>query len=206
MKILIGLLAILSVSSSAYAYYDVLDTGKIIPTGKYRAIVGPQFITSGENDGSNVSGKFDAGIGESTTIRGSVGFGQDELFYTGLFLKYVPFPDFENQPALGLIGGFNFARESVDHEQQEVLSLRFAPLASKDFDTDIGVVTPYASLPISIAFQDGHTIYPVQLVGGAEFKPFSWENVSFMGEMGLKLNKAFSYVSLSVVFEFEDEK
>lgn len=182
-----------------------MDTGKIVPTGKYRAIVGPQFITTGDNDGTNISGRFDAGVGESTTMRGLVGFGQDDFAYGGLFAKWVPYPDFENQPAIGFIAGGTYGRESVGNETEDVLSLKFAPLVSKDFDTDIGVLTPYASLPISVAFVDGDTIYPVQLVGGSEFKPFNWENVSFMGEVGIKMNKAFSYISLAVVFEFADD-
>lgn len=198
-------LAFVLISSQAHAYYDVLDTGKIVPSGKYRAIVGPQFITTGENDGTNFSGIFDAGIGESTTLRGFAGFGNDELFYTGALVKYVPFPDFENQPALGFIGGVVFARETVGNEKEEVLSLRFGPIASKDFETEIGLITPYASLPLNVAFVDGHTIYPVQLVGGAEFKPYSWESVSFMSELGIKVNKAFTYVSVAIVFEFSDD-
>ncbi|WP_289445200.1 hypothetical protein, partial [Klebsiella pneumoniae] len=84
--------------------------------------------------------------------RGLVGVGSDEFFYTGLFVKYVPFPDTEDQPALGLIGGATFGREEVSLEKEEVLTLRVSPLLSKDFETDIGLVTPYASLPISAAF------------------------------------------------------
>jgi hypothetical protein len=153
------LLALLFSFSSAHAYYSVMDTGKIIPTGKYRIIAGPQFITTGHNDGTNISGRFDAGVGESTTLRATAGGGNGDLFYTGLFAKYIP---------------------------------------------DVGLVTPYVSLPISIAFADGDTIYPVQLVGGAEFKPYSWENVSFIGELGVKINKAFTYIALGVSFEFSD--
>lgn len=196
---------LLMFSTGAQAYYATLDTGKIVPTGKYRALLGPQFITSGENDGTNFSARFDAGVGESTTLRGLVGVGSDDFFYTGLFVKYVPFPDTDEQPALGIIGGATFGREEFSGEKKEVLTLRVSPLISKDFETDIGVVTPYGSLPISTAFVNGTTIYPVQLAGGAEFKPYSWQNVSFMAEAGLKLNKAFSYVSLAVVFEFADK-
>lgn len=204
MKI-IALLALLFSVSTANAYYAIMDTGKIVPTGKYRVIAGPQFITTGENDGMNVSGRFDAGIGESTTLRALLGGGNGgDLFFTGLFAKYVPYPDFENQPALGFIGGFTYGRETYSRETEDVLSVKFAPLASKDFETNIGLLTPYVSLPISVAFVDGSTIYPVQLVGGSEFKPYSWENVSFMGELGVKLNKAFTYVAFSVVFEFDD--
>lgn len=207
MKLLLMLLmfSFLTFSYRAQAYYATMDTGKIIPTGKYRAILGPQFITSGENDGTNFSGRFDAGISDSSTLRGLVGVGSDEFFYTGLFVKYVPFPDTEDQPALGLIGGATFGREEVSLEKEEVLTLRVSPLLSKDFETDIGLVTPYASLPISAAFVNGKTVYPVQLAGGAEFKPYTWENISFMAEAGLKVNKAFSYISLAVVFEFAEK-
>ncbi len=200
-----GLLVALFFSfSTAQAYYSVMDTGKIVPTGKYRIIAGPQFITTGENDGVNIAGRFDAGVSESTTIRATAGAGNSDLFYTGLFAKYVPFPDFENQPALGFIGGITYARENIGSENEDVLTMRFSPIASKDFETDIGLVTPYAALPISIAFADGGTIYPVQAVGGAEFKPYSWENVSFIGELGIKINKAFTYVAFGVIFEFSD--
>lgn len=192
-------------TTNAQAYFSVMDTGKIIPTGKYRAIIGPQFILSGDNEGVNASGRFDAGIGESTTLRGLVGVGDDSMFYGGASIKYIPFPDFESQPALGVFGGLTFASLKVGSKTEEALTVRVGPLVSKDFETDIGLLTPYGALPLSVTFVDGDTIYPVHLVGGADFKPYNWENVSFMAEVGMKLNKAFSYIALAVSFEFADD-
>ncbi len=199
------MLSIVFLGINSHAYFSVMDTGKIVPSGKYRAIIGPQFVLSGDNEGVNASGRFDAGIGESTTLRGLVGVGEDSMFYGGASVKYIPYPDFENQPALGVFGGLTFASLKVGTKTKEAVTLRAGPLVSKDFETDIGLVTPYGSLPISVTFVDGDTVYPVHLVGGAEFKPYNWENVSFMGEIGMKLNKAFSYIALAVSFEFSDD-
>lgn len=201
---LVALVALLFSFSTANAYYAIMDTGKIIPSGKYRVIAGPQFITTGENDGTNISGRFDAGVGESTTLRLLAGGGTSDLFYSGLSVKYIPYPDFENQPAIGFTTGITYAKETVSRENEDVLTIRFAPLVSKDFETDIGLLTPYGALPLSLTLANGDTHYPVHFAAGTEFKPYSWEGVSFMAELGAKLNKAFNYVSLAVVFEFDD--
>ncbi|MDX9731954.1 MAG: hypothetical protein RBT63_09300, partial [Bdellovibrionales bacterium] len=49
-----------------------------------------------------------------------------------------------------------------------------------------------------------NTFVPFQLVGGAELRPLEMKNWSYFGELGLNLNKSFSYVSLAVAYRFED--
>jgi hypothetical protein len=123
-----------------------------------------------------------------------------------LFYKWVPIPDYEKQPAVGLMSGFLYSRQGWQHEQRDVLDFRVHPIISKQMETDIGLFTPYGSLPLGVTFVKGTSVFPVQLVGGTEFKPYSWENISFFAELGLDVHDAFSYIEFAAAFYFDETK
>jgi len=184
--------------SNANAYFSTLDTGRVIQPGQYRALLEPQIIFN-RYDGFNLIGHFDTGVTEDQSVRGTLGFGEVG-FQLGASYKWIPFPDAATQPAIGGIAGVSFAR--ID--DKTAFSLRFAPLASKSFETEIGDLTPYASLPIGVTTYDGETLIPVQLAVGSEWKTLNFQNLKFMAELGLNLNEAFSYISAAITYEFND--
>ncbi|MCM2280997.1 MAG: hypothetical protein NDI61_04035 [Bdellovibrionaceae bacterium] len=186
------------VPTTAQAYFSTMDTGEVTQPGHYRTILEPQFILN-KYDGVNLIGRFDTGLADDKAVRAIVGFGEVD-FQLGAFYKWIPFPDSEGQPAIGGSAGVLYGRAGDETE----LSLRFHPLVSKHFETEIGDLTPFVSLPLGITTRDDDTFVPIQLAVGSEWKTLNWENLRFMAELGLNINKAFSYLSFGLVYEFDE--
>lgn len=192
-------LVLTSYSSPSFAYYSTIDTGEILDEGQYRTSLESQFITD-PGDGINLVGRFDAPIDDETNWRVLLGFGETD-FQLGGFVRWTPIPDLENQPAISLLGGVLYAREGGDGE----LSLRLHPIISKKFQLELGDLTPYASLPFGLRSYKDDTDIPLQLAIGTQFKPLSFEKISFAGEVGFDLSDAYTYFSLAAIVGFDQE-
>ncbi len=193
------LLAIVGVvPGSAQAYFSTIDTAEVIAPDQYQISLEPQLILN-RYDGANAVMRFDTGLNESSGIRGILGFGKVDFELGGMY-KYVPFPDLEKQPAIGFEAGAILARVNGGTE----FSLRFHPLISKRFATEVGDLIPYASLPIGITSRPDQTVVPIQIAGGTEFRPLNYKNWSFFGELGINLNQSFSYLSVAAAWRFND--
>ena len=191
-------------SFSTHAYYSTMDTGSLLEKGKFKSHLETQFITS-NNSGLNLNGRFDMGLTKDSGFRGIIGFGTTD-FHLGGFYKWVPIPDIHNQPAIGLLAGVAYASFSGIND----LSLRFHPIVSKTFEFELGEITPYGSLPIGIRSMNrdhssNNTDIPIQLTLGAELKTLHWEKVTFMSEINFDIQHTFSYFSLGVNVEFDEE-
>lgn len=182
------------------AYYSTLDSGEVLKEGNYRITGGFQGITS-EDTGLNLTGRFDHWLNEELEVQGVAGFGVID-FQAGAFVKWVPIPDYENQPAIGIKVGALYG--TVEGESE--FSFRFHPLISKRFEVDFGALTPFASLPIGMRFRDSKIALPTQIVGGSFYEHPDLENVRFAVELGFDLNKAFNYISLGIQLAIDDEE
>lgn len=182
----------------AHAYFSTMDTGEVTKVDRYRVIAEPQVIFN-RYAGFNVLGRFATGLSDSTAVESIVGFGEVD-FQLGGFFKWIPVPDVGDQPAIGGKVGILYARADGETE----LSLRLHPMVSKKFETEVGDITPFVSLPFGITNRDGDSYSPIQIAGGAEWKTLNWENLRFMAELGLNLNKSFSYLSVGLVYEFDE--
>ena len=143
---------------------------------------------------------LDVGVDNASSARGLIGVGDSVDFEVGGLYKYIPFPDTEHQPAMGGEVGVVFARAGGKSE----VDLRFNPLISKKLETEIGDVTPYASIPIAIDLRDGDTLVPIQFAAGAELRMLSTPNLSFFLEGGVNLYQAFGYISGAVAWRFDE--
>lgn len=198
-KLLIALSGLL-ISSPASAYFGTMDTGEVLKEGQYQAMVGPQFIFN-QYDGANFTGRLDMGLMEGVSFRGILGFGKVD-FQIGGMVKWIPFPDTSEQPAIGGSAGVLIARIGSLTQY----SVRLHPLVSKKLETEVGDITPYVSLPLGVTVQTGvdETIVPVQLVLGSEFRPLEMSRWGFFGEVGVNMSKSFGYASVGVTFRFDD--
>lgn len=186
----------LAACSTSHAYFSVVDTGELIEQGQYQVTLEPQLILN-NYDGFNLIGHFDTGIDQDSGARVTLGFGKVD-YQVGGFYKYVPFPDTAKQPAIGGSAGVVMAKVNG----VTMTSLRLKPLVSKKLQTEIGDLIPYASLPFGITFTSNQTTVPVQLVVGSEVKPMNMENISFFGEIGVNISKAFGYLSGAAAYRF----
>lgn len=191
------------VSSPCWAYYEVLDTGEVLARGHYKLTGGLQALT--DTGGANLTGIFDAGFTPDFGARALVGFGKTDIYLGGM-AKWMPIPDVEGQPAVGLNAGMSYARWMDATE----VTFRIEPLVSKKFAVDSAFVTPYASLPIGVRARnsnvaDDTTKTTFQLVAGAQMQLPQWKNLQFIGEIGLDLDNAFSHIAAAAIFYFDDE-
>lgn len=169
-------------------------------TGHYRLGLSPQFITVSDlGEGANFTGRFDTGISDDADLRVEVGGGRVEFHAGGLY-KWVPIPDTPDQPAVGMMLGAYYARQS----SVGTFSIRAFPFISKKFDTTAGMFDPYVSLPLGLSSTSSTTEMPVQLTFGTEWMPPGLEKISFWAEMGFNVSKAFSYMSLMVSLYWDD--
>lgn len=183
---------------SAEAYFSTLDTGEMTAPGTFQAMLEPQLVLS-RYDGFNVVGRFDQGLDESSSVRAILGFGRVD-FQVGAMYKFIPFPDTANQPAIGGLVGATFARVQGETE----LSVRLHPLISKRFETEIGDLIPFGTIPVGWTSRASETRWPVQIAGGAELRPLDTPNLSYFAELGVNVHQAFSYISAAVAYRFDE--
>ncbi len=190
----------LLVAPKAQAYYSTLDSGEMVGENQYQAMASMQSIFN-KYDGMNFTGRLDTGIRDDISVRGVLGFGKVD-FHIGVLSKWIPFPDTDQQPAIGAEAGVLLARIGSVTQY----SLRVHPLVSKRLELEIGDVIPYASLPTGVTIQSGsgadETFTPLQLVIGSELRPLEVKDWSFFAELGLNLHKSFGYIAASAAYRF----
>lgn len=191
-------------SLPSHAYYAVLDNAEVLPLHHYKLTGSGQALT--DNGGLNLAGRMDAGFTEEFGIRGLFGFGKTDLYFGGL-VKWIPIPDIEGQPAIGLNGGMIYAR---DNDVQDT-TFRVEPLVSKKLNLDGAILTPYASLPVGIRMRtaddpyiDDNSVMTFQLVAGTQLQLEQWKKLQFIGELGVDLDNAPSHVSVGAIFYYDE--
>jgi hypothetical protein len=186
------------VGSQAFAVLEVGESGEVTGQGMNRVGLVPQVKTS-NGGGANISAFFDSGLNDSTSARLWAGTG-DTDFDLGGSLKWVPIPDYENQPALGLRGSAFYLRDGSVSSSV----LRVEPLISKKFDVDIGELTPYASLPLMVQTRDSSSTTEMQLTVGSEYVHPDVKKLRFGAELGFDLKDSFSYIAAYVSIALDD--
>ena len=192
------ILLLCTFSNPVFAYYETLETGEILEKNHYLVNLSSQAITDNDS-GINFTAKMSAGLNEDSGFGAILGVGTTD-FVTGGFYKWVPFPDYENQPAIGFTTGIMYARIDGLNE----LSIRFNPIVSKKYQTDLGPLTPYLSVPTGIRSFNGKTTLPIQFAAGSEYEPNRFEHIRFIGEIGFNISNAFTYVTVGVTFEMDE--
>lgn len=172
----------------------------MVQQGQFRAQLAGQGILS-QYDGLNLLGRFATGINEDVELQFEAGAGQMD-FTGGAFVKYVPFPDTDSQPAIGVRAGLSYSRDN----QMSVTKLMAQPFISKSFvSTQAGTFTPFLALPLAITFVKSDTTVPIHGVIGTEWRPPQLKKVKFVGEYGGNMIKAFNYVAFAVAVDFDGE-
>ncbi len=192
---LIALAAVLSSAAPALAYYTVQDTGDLLKPKEMRFGAEAQFITHGDTTGVNAIGRFDRGLNSDMNLRFEVGAGTTDMV-AAAYVKWVPFPDFEKQPAVGFTVGGQYAHYNSHSE----VALRVIPFASKAFETDIGMLTPYAALPFAFASYNGDNFVPVQLVLGSRYRSPDVKQCDFTAELGFDIHQSPNSITIGAIF------
>jgi hypothetical protein len=187
--------ATLLFSRASFAYLALNETAELLPEGYFKLGLAPELkLTNGQ--GFNISAYFDTYLTEDTNARITIGGGEVD-FWTSASVKWVPFPDVDKQPAIGLRGALIYARD----ESVSFYNVQFSPILSKLADTTYGKMIPYVGLPITFISTKDNSSVATQFALGAEW--FSKKDMHVGGEVDLNLNKAFTAVSVFVSFPFD---
>lgn len=190
----------LFLSSTSHAYLSIAESGELLAPGKYQVGLEPQFLLN-RGGGTNLNAFIDTSINDSTSARIALGGGAVD-FNAFLSAKWIPIPDFDNQPSMGLRVGGGVARDGG----QNLLQLQISPLVSKKFDTSYGLAVPYLATPFTFLNTKEENQIASNLTVGTEFHYVDWTQVTLGAEMGIELNKSFSYISVFATFPFESHK
>lgn len=188
----------LSLSTNALAYYSLMDTADILGPREYTITGEGQWVTSGER-GLNVRTHFDQAINDSSQLRYTLGSGVNAL-QAGFHYKWVPIPDYDEQPGVGFIFGTSYAKIPGD----SVLAFTAKVVASKNYFLEAGVITPYGGLSTSLGVRSDDTVSPSQLTVGSRWKPESWNHSFIMGEISWDITDAFTYISVAYQHDFKE--
>lgn len=199
MKKLLLSLVLLIASSSQAGYLSVAESGEVI-NNDYAFSLIPQLITS-EGGGFNIDAAVDMPWDDSTSFRGQAGGGKTD-FHLGASVKFIPFPDIGNQPAIGVKSAVWYAHD----ENENFLSLMVAPLFSRRIGSDYGLLVPYLAVPITFTSLKNKNTTGLQLTVGSELRNTEWKNVVLVSELAFNLQDSFSALTLGISFPFDPEK
>ena len=186
-------------SMPAQAYLTIGESGEVVAPGKYQVGSELQLLTN-KNTGGNFNVFFDSSINDATSARITMGAGAVD-FNAFASAKWIPFPDIGNQPAMGLRVGAGIARD----ESENIIQFQFAPLASKKVDTEYGLTVPYIAVPFTYLNLKNENVMASNIAIGTEFNYVEWNQVKMGAELGLDLNKSYSYISIFASIPFDGQ-
>jgi hypothetical protein len=197
--------ALISLSQKSNAAFGLLETAEIIPSGIYRVGVAPQLYL-GNGGGLDTSAYLDMFVTDSVNSRFEIGSGVSD-FWAAASAKWVPYPDYQNQPAMGVRGKLIYMRDA----DTNFYDTQISPVISKRYVTDKGTFIPYAGLPITYIFEKSTSNFTIsKLCFGTEWV----SNSAFQAGAELALDlynggSAYTYTAstLSLFFNFQfDER
>lgn len=188
-------LAAFAISQASQAYLSVNETAELLPEGYSKFGFAPQLRVS-DGGGLNVSAHFDTYVTDNFNGRFEIGGGKTD-FWTQASLKWVPFPDIERQPAMGVRTAVIYSRD----ENIDFYNVQVAPMLSKVADTRYGKMIPFIALPITFINTRDFSETASQFTVGAEW--FSNRDMHIGAEIDLNLSKTFTSISTFISFPFD---
>ena len=160
-------------SPSAFSVIPFVDTGKLLRDGEKdisaHAII--HYLSAEKKTGFNLVLTLDHAHWSQKLLNMRYFLGGGTTgFNGGAFLKWVPFPDYKWQPAIGIAGGGEYQFAGI---KTHIIKLHVRPFISKKLDTSVGVFTPYLAFPVSIDINNFTQVHiPLRLALGLKSEIF----------------------------------
>jgi hypothetical protein len=116
-------------------------------------------------------------------------------------VKWVPVPDLEKQPAIGVVAGGLLASYASNTE----MSLRLSPFISKSYETDLGKLTPYLSFPLGLKNYDGESSTTAQFVLGSRLIHPEMAGAHYFLELGFDIDDAPTFIGIGATFPLNED-
>lgn len=196
-----GLFSTVFFTMHTFAIMPFVDSGKLIRPNKFEVSLHTLIISEKDNTSFNVIAHFDEGLPQrkDINIRYALG-GGEHGFLAGSFLKWVPFPDYKYQPAIGASVGISYNIFNLDTHH---VALHLRPFISKEFETVVGKFIPYITFPGSIRLKNFSEVqFPIRFTFGIRGELFFIHFHKF--ELNLEFSTDFakytpSYFSIGII-------
>lgn len=198
MKISILILLFFFVSTTQAAYLTLGESAEVISPQTYRIGADVQALTT-SGGGFNVGAFMDAGWADGMSSRFNFGVGKID-FHLGASFKWVPIPDVDRQPAMGLKTSFFTSR----YDSQNFNVLQIAPLVSKKMDSNSGLWTPYAAISVNVGLNSGSRT-GTSFIAGSELLLKEYEHIHLAGEMSLDLKDSIGHFAFFASMPFDSK-
>lgn len=192
------ILGIITFSSISQAYMSLMTTGDMVEANQFQALGYLEHIFN-RYDGTNINARGTMGINDE--LSGDIELGLGELdIMIGAFAKWVPIPDHDKQPAIGIRGGISY----IDEDSFTQTSITAMPFLSKSFNTEYGKYTPFGGIPFGLNSNDKDDYFTARLALGTEWTPADEEfkQLRVIGELGFNLSKSFGSFNLGASWNF----
>lgn len=182
-------------SSKSLAYLSLNESAEILPENYFNIGIAPQTYLS-NGGGFDLSVFADAHLFENTDGRLTIGSGDTDFWAQGS-LKWAPYPDVDDQPAMGFRGALGYSRKANENSVQ----LQISPIISKKSTTATYNMLPYIGFPITLVSEKNNSYVASQLSLGALW--FPWDTAHIGAEFNLNLKNSISSASVYLMFPFE---
>ena len=148
---------------TSYAYLSLSETAELLKKDHYRLGIIPQVLLTSSAQ-SNFGVFMDLPVENDMNSRFIIGSGSTS-FWTSASIKWVPYPDFDRQPAMGVRGSLIYARNT----SQDFYNIQLTPIISKIVQTEWGSMTPYVGIPTTVVHNNSNSTTVMQFAIGSEW-------------------------------------
>ena len=191
----------LMVSKSWGGIHSTLETGEVID--RIKANISTQWLINGGYEGIGVMGHIEVPFSESSSWKVGLGRGTDINLQVDGGWKWIPVPDYDGQPAIGLLSGATYIHcPCPDSDASSAFGLYTHPILSKKIKANFGTFNTYTGPLLGFMFNDNNIWYPIRLTLGSELVIDSMKNLGFILEGSLNLNNSTNSVALGLGYTF----
>lgn len=197
LKLVTIFLSCVFTSIPSWAYLTILESGEPLTKSELHLGFAPQFMLD-DHTGSNGVINIRTGLDEGRDFSVQLGGGNIH-FWTSLSTRWIPIPDYDDQPAIGF--RFDVTLSKIASESDG--AIRVAPFASKRFRSDTGHIEPYVYLPIGLRVSGGTYDNLSSFVVGSQFMIEDLRPVFFYGETAFNIKNSVSYFTIGIFSTFD---
>lgn len=174
-------------------------SASIFSVGSYQLVVSPAFTIA--PGGAYLSAEMRHQTNEDFGV--GFGFGAGEVGFNFGFNGVWHFlPDTGTQPAVALLGGMYMNRVLG----WNYFTIKVAPMISKTFSMEWGMLTPYAALHFTPSFRlaEAENGFAMKASMGTEFNFSQLSGIRFWTEVGIGLLSAAHEVVVGIAYPFDE--
>ncbi len=198
------LLSLIFLSPLTHSFAPLGNISKLIRPKHYEASGYIQFLNQKKGTDVNLIAQFSHGYKrQDINLQYQIAGGESGVGIAS-FLKWVPFPDYKYQPAVGVAVGVGYDLYDLKIHS---LNLYLRPFLTKEFPTVIGKLNPYLALPLGFKYKiQAKTDFPIRIVFGVRGELFfiHFHKIEIDIELSTRLNRSnatsySSYISLGFI-------